>query len=105
MSMNFWRLTAGLFLLGSLGCTPTTPPVSTPSDTTPVGIVDLDRAAEKLGLSHQVEQILQAQRQKLGAELTEVQKKMQSQLDAKKKEFGETPAQKDKEQLQLMELQ
>ena len=71
----------------------------------PVGVVDLDRTASELGLTQQVTQILKEEDQRLVAGLMDIKQKMQTQFDAKKKQAGETPSTKDKEELQLMEIQ
>jgi len=86
-----------------LGCN--APPPAEKTSDSQIGVVDLDRAANELGLTQQVTDILKAEDQKLLNGLLEIKQKFQAQIDTKKKEGGETPSAKDKEELQLMELQ
>lgn len=99
------RIASGALLmtLCFMGCNQ--PPAADTSSSSAVGVVDLDRAANELGLTQQVTDILKAEDQKLVNGLLEIKQKFQAQIDAKKKEIGETPAAKDKEELQVMELQ
>lgn len=70
-----------------------------------VGVVDMNRAGKELGLSQQVVQIVKEHRESLAAEVLDIKSRLQAQFDAKKKELGENPPQKDKEQLQLFVIQ
>ena len=106
MSRNWaWAVLLAVALLP--GCNPPTSQgeQGDASKSSSVGVVDLDRAASELGLTQQVTKIIQAEDQKLVAGLMDIKQKMQTQFDAKKKLAGETPSTKDKEELQLMELQ
>lgn len=102
--MTRMALCASLLTLFLTGCN-TPPPAADVSGQSSVGVVDLDRAAKELGLTQQVTDILTTEEQKLINGLVEIKQKLQGQFDAKKKEAGETPSAKDKEDLQGMELQ
>ncbi len=94
-----------LFFLPLAGCNGSSQTSADATPLTPVGVVDLDRAASELGLAQQVADILKAEDQQLVAGLMDIKRQLQQQFDAKKKEAGDTPSSKHKEELQLMELQ
>lgn len=100
---RYWAWAVLVVAVSLPGCNQNSP--GDENRSSPVGIVDLDRAASELGLTQQLTQILQTEDQKLVAGLMEIKTKMQTQFDAKKKQAGETPSTKDREELQVMELQ
>jgi Skp family chaperone for outer membrane proteins len=70
-----------------------------------VGVVDMDRAAKELGLKLQAGQIMKEHEDALVSQVNEIKSRLQAQVDAKKKEIGDNPAPKDKEELQLLVIQ
>lgn len=62
-------------------------------------VVDIERVAKETGLSEKVNKELEEFQQGLQAKLNEVQGSLTTQIDAKKKEIGEKPSEKQREEL------
>ncbi|MCF7854841.1 MAG: OmpH family outer membrane protein [Candidatus Pacebacteria bacterium] len=89
---------AAVLIITLQGCTPPTDRQKTGA----TAVLNLDRVANELGWSQQINEALQSKDKALGAQLQRMQSEFQTQIASKAKEFGEAPTEGQEKQLQQM---